>query len=244
MELQIAYCDDEIFVGQMFAQKITSEFQRQGIRVSVTLLNDPKRFLAMLESGCLFDAVFLDIDMPGLDGITLGKRLTELALNIEIVFLSNKEELVYRAFQVKPLRFLRKSKFDAEISEAVRAVLNAKQETERKTVVFEDGNHVYRFSPREILYVEIRNQTLTVVRSKDSVSFRSTIAAAQEALSPYGFLRIHKSYLVNYRAIFSIKKEGVLLENGTNLPISKHRYQEVLQQFLRFHRKETEKAEE
>ena len=68
MELQIAYCDDEIFVGQMFAQKITSEFQRQGIRVSVTLLNDPKRFLAMLESGCLGELMCVDGIHPNARG--------------------------------------------------------------------------------------------------------------------------------------------------------------------------------
>lgn len=244
MELQIAYCDDEMFVGQMFAQKITSEFQRQGTRVSVTLLNDPKRLLTMLESACLFDAVFLDIDMPDLDGITLGRRLAELAPNVVIIFLSNKDEMVYRALRVKPLRFLRKSAFDAEIAETVNATINAIKEAEQNAVAFEDRNQVYRFSPREIMYVEVRNQTLTVARAKDSVSFRSTIATAQELLSPYGFLRIHKSYLVNYAAIFLIKKDGVRLENGTVLPISKHRYQDVLHQFLRLHRKESEKSEE
>lgn len=242
MELQIACCDDEILSGRMFADKIKAEFRRQGIEASVTLINQPKRFLAMLEAGCPFDACFLDVDMPELDGITLGKRLIELAPDTGIVFLSNKEEMVYRSFQVKPLRFLRKSKFDLEISDAVRAILTSIKEKEQKTVIFEDGNTIYRFFPREIIYVEIINRTLTVVRAKDSVSFRATIAAAEEMLAPHGFLRIHKSFLVNYRTVFSIQKDGVQLENGKVLPISKHRYREVLQQFLYFHRKEVEKA--
>ena len=102
---------------------------------------------------------------------------------------------------------------------------------------------MYRFSPREILFVEILNRTLIVVRARDSIRLRATITTAEELLVPFGFIRIHKSYLVNYRAIFTIGKKDVLLEDGRALPISKHRYREVLQQFMQLHRKEDEEVE-
>ena len=128
-------------------------------------------------------------------------------------------------------------------TDAVQAVLLSLREVERKTVIFEDGNQVYRFSPREILFVEILNRTLIVVRARDSIRLRATITMAEELLVPFGFIRIHKSYLVNYRAIFTIGKKDVLLEDGRALPISKHRYREVLQQFMQLHRKEDEEVE-
>ena len=243
MELQLAYCDDEALVGQIFIPKIQAEFQRQGVRAHVSLVSSPKRLLSLVESSKTFDAYFLDIDMPQLDGITLGRHLRELAPNAAIIFLSNKEEMVYSAFRVKPLRFLRKNRFEAEIADAVQAVLLSLREVERKTVIFEDGNQVYRFSPREILFVEILNRTLIVVRARDSIRLHATITTAEELLVPFGFIRIHKSYLVNYRAIFTIGKKDVLLEDGRALPISKHRYREVLQQFMQLHRKEDEEVE-
>lgn len=243
MELQLAYCDDEALVGQIFIPKIQAEFQRQGVRAHVSLVSSPKRLLSLVESGKTFDAYFLDIDMPQLDGITLGRHLRERAPNAAIIFLSNKEEMVYSAFRVKPLRFLRKNRFEAEIADAVQAVLLSLREVERKTVIFEDGKQVYRFSPREILFVEILNRTLIVVRARDSIRLRATITTAEELLVPFGFIRIHKSYLVNYRAIFTIGKKDVLLEDGRALPISKHRYREVLQQFMQLHRKEDEEVE-
>ena len=243
MELQLAYCDDEALVGQIFIPKVQAEFQRQGVRAHVSLVSSPKRLLSLVESGKTFDAYFLDIDMPQLDGITLGRHLRERAPNAAIIFLSNKEEMVYSVFRVKPLRFLRKNRFEAEIADAVQAVLLSLREVERKTVIFEDGNQVYRFSPREILFVEILNRTLIVVRARDSIRLRATITTAEELLVPFGFIRIHKSYLVNYRAIFTIGKKDVLLEDGRALPISKHRYREVLQQFMQLHRKEDEEVE-
>ena len=64
--------------------------------------------------------------------------------------------------------------------------------------------------------------------AQERVSFRYTISAAEELLAPAGFLRIHKSYLVNYRAIARIQKDHVLLTDGQRLPLSKHRYQDVI----------------
>lgn len=83
------------------------------------------------------------------------------------------------------------------------------------------------------------NQTLTVVLAQERVSFRYTISAAEELLAPAGFLRIHKSYLVNYRAIARIQKDHVLLTDGQRLPLSKHRYQDVISRFMACHRRDS-----
>ena len=60
-----------------------------------------------------------------------------------------------------------------------------------------------------------------------------------ELLAPAGFLRIHKSYLVNYRAIARIQKDHVLLTDGQRLPLSKHRYQDVISRFMACHRRDS-----
>lgn len=236
MNLRIACCDDEPEIGKMLARKIADAFSEINITASTTVFSDPKQLLSLAESGCSFDAIFLDIDMPELDGITLGKKLSRLMDRVGIVFLSNKEDMVFRALQVMPLRFIRKNRFDEEIRDAVQAICARTNDLQRDTVVFEDANTVYRFFPSKILYVEIMNMTLSVVQESGKTQFRSTISEAEQKLSPYGFLRIHKSFLVNYRAVFSIKKDSVSLENGTVLPISRHRYQDVKREYLRFYR--------
>ena len=236
MNLRIACCDDEAGIGELLARKITEAFSEINIIATTTAFSDPKHLLSLAEGGCHFDAVFLDIDMPELDGISLGEKLSKLIDRVGIVFLSNKEDMDFRALQVMPLRFIRKNRFDNEINDAVIAVRDWINDLEKDSVVFEDASTVYRFSASKILYIEIMNMTLSVVQQSGKTQFRSTISEAEQKLSSYGFLRIHKSFLVNYRAVFSIKKDGVYLENGTVLPISRHRYQEVKREFLRFYR--------
>lgn len=237
MKLRIAYCDDETEARQIFDVGILDAFSRQNVNAALADYADPLQLAAVLREGAVFDVVFLDIDMPGLDGISLAKLLTAQEPAPAILFLSNKDELVFRALQVRPLRFLRKTYFEAEIDDAVGAVLRHLQRS--ANVVFQDGKDLYQFPLEDIRYAEVLNQTLTVVLAQERVSFRYTISAAEELLAPAGFLRIHKSYLVNYRAIARIQKDHVLLTDGQRLPLSKHRYQDVISRFMAYHRRDS-----
>ena len=237
MKLRIAYCDDETEARQIFDVGILDAFSRQNVNAALADYADPLQLAAVLREGAVFDVVFLDIDMPGLDGISLAKLLTAQEPAPAILFLSNKDELVFRALQVRPLRFLRKTYFEAEIDDAVGAVLRHLQRS--ANVVFQDGKDLYQFPLEDIRYAEVLNQTLTVVLAQERVSFRYTISAAEELLAPAGFLRIHKSYLVNYRAIARIQKDHVLLTDGQRLPLSNHRYQDVISRFMACHRRDS-----
>lgn len=238
MKLRIAYCDDEMNARQIFGTGILDAFSRQDVSAALADYADPLQLAAALREGAVFDAVFLDIDMPGLDGISLAKMLAaQEPAPPAILFLSNKDELVFRALQVRPLRFLRKTYFEAEIDDAVGAVLRHLQRS--ANVVFQDGKDLYQFPLEDIRYAEVLNQTLTVVLAQRRVSFRYTISAAEEQLAPAGFLRIHKSYLVNYRAIARIQKDHVLLIDGQRLPLSKHRYPDVISRFMACHRRDS-----
>lgn len=232
MVYQIAYCDDELAAAQTFARRIILEFEKQGVHISLTCFNSPMRLLQSICAGCMFDALFLDIDMAEMDGITLCRRLHTRALMPAVVFLSNKDEMVYQTFQVQPVRFLRKSRFATEIGETVCALLRRLERGQSESVVFDNGKQVYRLPVQEISFLEIMNQTLTIHLAGGTLCMKYKMNDAERMLAPYGFLRIHKSYLVNYRMIFSIRKESVLLDNGKELPLSRHRYTEVTMAFL------------
>ena len=214
MKLRIAYCDDETEARQIFDAGILDAFSRQNVNAALADYADPLQLAAVLREGAVFDVVFLDIDMPGLDGISLAKLLAAQEPAPAILFLSNKDELVFRALQVQPLRFLRKTYFEAEIDDAVGAVLRHLQRS--ANVVFQYGKDLYQFPLEDIRYAEVLNQTLTVVLAQERVSFRYTISA-----------------------IARIQKDHVLLTDGQRLPLSKHRYQDVISRFMACHRRDS-----
>ena len=91
MKLRIAYCDDETEARQIFDVGILDAFSRQNVNAALADYADPLQLAAVLREGAVFDVVFLDIDMPGLDGISLAKLLTAQEPAPAILFLSNTD---------------------------------------------------------------------------------------------------------------------------------------------------------
>lgn len=240
---QIALCDDEAAALRLLAPQITAAFEKLSCRVELTTFHDPCRFLESLQAGNVYHAVFMDIDMPQLDGIRLGKMLRELDYSIALVFVSNRTERVFETFAVQPLRFLRKDRFSKELPDAVREVLRVLEKAKAETVVFSDHSRSFCLPVSDILYCEIRGKTLFIHLPHNTVDLRYQMSEAEQRLQPYGFLRIHKGYLVNCGAVFCIHKDRVELVNGESLPLSRHRSAEVMTRFLQYTRRQMQGAQ-
>lgn len=237
---QIALCDDEAAALRVFAPQIAAAFEQLGCPVALTTFHDPCRFLESLQTGNAYHAVFLDIDMPRLDGIQLGKKLRELDYSIALVFVSGRTERVFETFAVQPLRFLRKDRFSKELPDAVREVLRVLEKAKTQTVAFSDNSRSFCLPVADILYCEIVGKTLYIHLPKNTVELRCQMSDAEQLLQPYGFLRIHKGYLVNCGAVFCIHKDSVELVNGETLPLSRRRSAEVTAQFLQYTRRQVQ----
>ena len=87
--------------------------------------------------------------------------------------------------------------------------------------------------PFKIIYVECTNKTLSIVMENEKLEITYKLTDLEEMLKGYGFIRIHKGYLVNYRYIFSIERGEVILDIGERLPVSKYRISEVKEEFRR-----------
>ena len=170
--------------------------------------------------------------MPEMSGIDLCRKLQAQGYAIPVVFLSNMEERVYETFEFPTVFFLRKRFFGSELEKVVRRAL---RETARKreTVLLNAGTQSYRLAVSDVKYLEIMDQMLSVYTVSGRISLRYKMENAEQLLLSYGFLRVHKSYLVNYNYIHSIQREELTLTDGTRIPVSRRRYQAIQAAFLR-----------
>lgn len=107
--LRIALCDNDKSALPVIAGAAESAFKAQGISAEVTGFTSGKELLKAIDT-VPFQMVLLDIDMPELDGIEVGKRLRSKNETVEIVYVSECENRVFESFSVFPLGFVRKSK--------------------------------------------------------------------------------------------------------------------------------------
>lgn len=233
-ELTIAICDDDSIALDIISASVSSTFFQHGISVDIHKFTKCKELNNEM-SRIVFDLLILDIEMPNFDGIEFGNRLRNKGNDINIIYVSNREERVFEALHVQPQGFIRKSQFLKDISFVLNSFINSYLKKEREVMVIEDRDKLISFRINDIEYIEgcRKNQLVYLKRQKEPISIAQTMQKLEEMLEERGFLRIHKGYLVNYRYIYLIGETDITLNNKVNLPISRRKVKEIRSQYFK-----------
>lgn len=234
MKLKIALCDDDRTALPVIAGAAESAFRNQSIRTELQSFQSGKALLDALVTN-RFDIILLDIDMPGLDGIEVGRRIREMGGTTQIIFVSECENRVFESFEVQPLGFVRKSNFLNDIAAVVRLYIKTcVQEQSSEYMEFETRSGLLNLKIRQIRYIEgSRNYQLLHLEGEGRpTEVKMTMDKLEETLEPRGFIRIHKGYLVNCQFIQRIQNTMLSLRDGTELPIGRSKMGEVKSKFL------------
>lgn len=227
-KLAIAICDDDETALIAIRGTLSGILEKMKVRASVDAFASPQLLRGAMGADA-YDLVFLDIEMPGTDGIALGQEIRESGCGTEIVYVSNREDLVFETFKVRPFGFVRKSRFIKDISDVMRLYTEThKSPAASDTVTFKIHNSEISVACDEITYVEgARDYQYIHLVGKEPVRLRTSINALLQQLEPLGFIRIHKGYVVNFRYIRRIDPASVILTDGTELPLSRRSVESV-----------------
>lgn len=228
--MKFAVCDDEQEMADYISDKLREyypgecEIKKYGDGES--LLKDRRQEF--------FDAFFLDIVMPGMNGIELAKKIREDDLYVKIIFVTNREEFAHIGYIYDTFRYVRKSNLEAELCEAVDS-LKAYFDSLNEYQNFKTQTGEITRDVKSIKYFEVKGHTITMVSNEHEDQVCGTMKMYRDRIQSRGFILIHKSYLVNFRYIYSVGKNDVILSCGKVLPLSRNRIDEVknkLQEFL------------
>lgn len=233
-KIYAAICEDEKPVLKYIYHQLQAAFLSHHHEILFDCYLSGEELLNASSNGKKYQILFLDIEMPGINGIELCRKLRLIHPEALIVFISNREELVFQTFEVRPFAFIRKSHFKEELPVLIR---NLEQEWNlNKELIIQiheqNSTCVYSFNINDIIYIEALAKTCRVVTSDSEQFIRYRLSDFETQLTKYGFLHPHRSYLVNFRYIFCIKKDTLLLDNKTELPLSRRRRLDIQQQFI------------
>lgn len=238
---QIAICDDEPVFASHLKDKTIEFFSNENTPVSITVFTDSKLLSASLQR---YDLFFIDIGMPGINGLELADIIRNSGENnsssTAIIFVSSLSDLVFRSFQYTPLRFIRKEMLEEELGEALIAFLRLQQkkEPDYQIEITEKGSSEL-LSVNQILYVEIQRHYLHIVCNTRTYRIRSSLSTYEQSLKEHGFVRIHQGCLVNLRFVQRIATEHVILTNSTRMNIARSCRSSVKAAYMEWERKHT-----
>ncbi len=214
--MRIAICDDE----EMYRVQLKSVLDKILVNAEyeIETFADGNR-LEEAYSEAPYDLVFLDIEMPAVDGITLARRLRARSEKVFIVFLTGHVEYALEGYEVNALRYLTKPVDTDKLKEVIRYVQD-KQGSGRQIIVKEDGEQLL-IDIADVMYMESMNQNVRIVTTKGEHVIRYNIGDFEQQLAGDGFFRIHRGYLVALAKVKKLAKSDVIMEDGTALPVSR-----------------------
>lgn len=223
--IRTAICDDDADFMENFCKSVDGLVTMTEADMIVESYSDSLDFYEEYLKNP-YDIVFLDIEMSGICGFQIVEKLRIVNDKVTIIFVSSHESYVYRSFVFRPFRFIRKNRYKEELYEAFVAALQLYKSNTQILKVTLNGKLIpVRID--DILFFDVYSHNVFLHMGDKKIIVKKSLQDLESELKSVGFIRIHKSYLVNSRHIYYVKSASVILDDHSTLPLSKHRVKEV-----------------
>ena len=238
--LRILICDDDIIVLNKMKTLVEDIFQSMEMKVKINIYSDPAQISNQILSSC--DIALLDIDFenPKYNGMDIARSLRVVRKDSIIIFITNFIEYAPEGYEVQAFRYVLKRELDSELAECILLAIEQLQ-LRNECFKIQVNGEIIDLPLESILYMEVHQHSITAYIRKDQTgkniktySFYASLSDLENSLASHGFLRIHKSYLVNMRHLIKFQCRQAILDNGQVLRVGEKGYAEKKRQYLRW----------
>lgn len=214
--MRILICDDEQTYLNTLRIHIEEYMISHHIRYTITALTDPTR---VMKEDSAYDLAFLDIQMAGIDGITLAKQLRQRNQKLALFFVTNYDEYQDDAMDLQAFRFFEKPfnvrRLYAGLDKAMEYIDGAYLD-----IYLTDNSVQQRVIVDDILYVTREGRRVSLVTENQVYNISEKFDDFCEKLPQLFFYPVHKSFFVNLHYVEKYAYTELLLTNGVRIPIA------------------------
>jgi DNA-binding LytR/AlgR family response regulator len=201
--------------------------EQEGDLVLLDSVDSGEKALDFIGQNPDLQLLFLDIQMPGLSGMDVLHQIPS-GHGVKAILTTGEREFAVEAFELEAFDYLVKpisqERFKASVERARKAIANENRTTDgpkNKEFFFKTSNKFVRVRTDEILFVEALSDYVVLVMEQGPKHIvHSTMKAMEEKLIPFGFMRIHRSYIANLEKVQAVADHHATL-GGKKVPISK-----------------------
>ncbi len=232
--LRIAICDDEKYDRDRIQALLLEYLETHNLNASIDLFSSGKEFLSERDNLVKYDIVFLDINMEEIDGIQTAQEMRSFQSDTCIVLVTAFINYVLEGYKVGAVRYIMKDALDVQIKECMDAIIQKMQFREITFSFLEGDRTLYTDN---ILYVESRkHKCIFSCMERENVTYQlyGKLDQIEIKLERYGFLRIHKSFLVNMKHVKRISNYIAVMDSGDEFPVSRLRFTKARESFVAY----------
>ena len=233
--MYIAICDDEAAIRELLAEKV----QKYDINAQIQFFETGENLLLQKAEP---DILFLDIQMPGRNGMEIARELRKKWTRVILIFVTAIEEYVFQAFDVQAFHYLVKPIDDKKLAEVLKRAMeqcflentDSKIPKEKYVMINKSGLHSKVFID-DIVYAEVFNRKVVIHKIDADIEYYGKMSDL-EAIAGDNFFRSHRAYLINFKYVEKYNATTIYLEKGTAL-MAKQKYSEFVKKYIKYTRR-------
>ncbi len=230
-QMHMILCDDDPDFSRTLCREVERVMEKLNIRTEVDCYHSFSEIPQAAFSDC--SVVFFDIDFEDEEytGIDLARKLREANKHALIFFVTNFIEYAPAGYEVQAFRYILKR----DMSEVLeRYLMQAVEQLaqEQEYLHLRDREDTVELALEKIGFFEVMDHSVSVHAGEEVYMLSTTLSSLEQQLEKRGFLRIHKSYLVNMRCIRKFRSRECHLDSGVVLAVSEKNYAQQKQKYL------------
>ncbi|ERI70574.1 response regulator receiver domain protein [Clostridium sp. KLE 1755] len=221
--IKISIVDDDESFTILLKRKVTDYFEENKQLCQIDTFSNTQLFYYELTEKQHYDICFMDIEMPGINGIQLAEKLREYDKNTYLVFVTSYFEFAAHGYSLKAFDFIQKSLLDEKLSLVLTGIVLEMKRTENRFYCTETDVRLQRIEYKEIIYLYKSNKNTVIVSMEEEIQVRKPLQTVFQELNSEEFIWVERGYIINLEHIMGMNGRDIRLRNGTVIRAGKAR---------------------
>lgn len=234
--IKIAFCDDEMEVLHQMNELLDRYQVERNEDITYVAFQSPFELLTEIEKGIRPDILFLDVVMPGQNGMDVAKEIRQYDTNMKIIFLTSSPEFAVESYSVGAYFYQLKPIWEESFFRLMDAVLAECEKKKKNSLILRSKDGITRIDLQQLEYCEVLGRKLLFHLEDGAVleSAGSLDDLAGQLMQYSNFFRPHRSFLVNMEYIQNISSRSIKMVNDAVIPIPHGKCSEIKNTYMEY----------
>lgn len=229
MPINFAICDDDAVQLEYLSYEVSDWARNAGESINCSLYPSAEAFLFDYSENKAVDVLLLDIEMPGMNGMELARRLRDEKAALQIIFITGYSDYISEGYDVSALHYLMKPVSREKLWSVLDRAAALLERSTKKILL--EGSGTSSIVPiSEIRYIEVLGNYVTVYADKP-YTLKATLASVERQLDE-AFFRAGRSYIINLDKVRRAAKKEVTLTTGELVPLARGVYEKLMRAII------------
>ena len=234
--IKIAFCDDDMEVLHQMNELLDRYRVERNEDITYAAFQSPFELLTEIEKGIRPDILFLDVVMPGQNGMDVAKEIRQYDMNMKIIFLTSSPEFAVESYSVGAYFYQLKPIWEESFFRLMDAVLAECEKKKKNSLILRSKDGITRIDLQQLEYCEVLGRKLLFHLENGAVleSAGSLDDLAGKLMQYSNFFRPHRSFLVNMEYIQNISSRSIKMVNDAEIPIPHGKCSEIKNTYMEY----------